>query len=61
MEPKEAIRPKEERRVVVPILRLGKLKQRGVKCLPYHKVTERIYVMVGEGRGLSFIAYCFIC
>lgn len=38
---------------MVPILILEKLKHRRVKCLPYHKVTERIYAM-GRGKG-SFL------
>lgn len=32
----------------VPILRLWKLKHKGVKCLSHHKVTERIYARERE-------------
>lgn len=34
--------------MVVPILRLWKLKHKGVKCLSHHKVTERIYARERE-------------
>lgn len=39
--------------MVVPILRLGKLKPRRVKCFLYHKVTGRIYA--GREREGSFL------
>lgn len=38
----------ERKRVMVPILRLGKLKHRGVKRLPSRKATEWIYAMERE-------------
>lgn len=43
--------------MAVPILRLGQLKHRGVKCLSHYKVAERIYA--GERERGSFL-HCIL-